>query len=211
MLKDADFSNLYKMCSSLSHINDIAKYRLNIPPDRADHLRDAYSHGQLISKLAALKHLNQLSKMNTIVLGQWHGLLAYILNKFGVSHKTVGVELDHFWHDFCLNLELPNYIGVHGDATDSNVWREYLQSNNNIIINTSCEHMNWDWLNFDRLDTSGYIYAQGNNYKIPEHINTCTSLTEFADSFSQRGLTIHSQHEIEFHPYNRYCVLASWN
>lgn len=211
MMTSDDFLPLYKLGSCLAHINDVAKYKLDIPQDRANHLRDAYSHGQLLSKIAALKHVSHLSEMNTIVLGQWHGLLAHMFGKFGISKSTVGIELDEFWHDFCLHLNLPNYTGVCGDATDSTVWTQYLQPSHNLVVNTSCEHMSWDWLDFERGDTCGYVYAQANNYVIPEHVNTCQSLREFVDAFASRGYTIHSEVELKFAPYNRYCVLASWN
>ena len=136
--------------------------------------------------------------------------MAFLLSKFNVSKTIVGVELDDFWHDFCLNLNIPNYTGVCADATQVSNWQTYLTAENNLIINTSCEHMNCDWLNFNRTNSNGVIYAQGNNYKIPEHINVSSSLDEFVSAFESHGLIIQKTLEVKFAPYNRYCVVASW-
>ena len=64
MISEGDFKNLYKLTSCISQVNDVAKYILNIPPERADHLRDAYSYGQLTSKVVALNHLCNIQESN---------------------------------------------------------------------------------------------------------------------------------------------------
>lgn len=210
MLSDDVHIGLLRLGSCISHINDIAKYKLNIPVDRAEHLRDAWSYGQLLSKIAALKHLRTLQNMHTIALGQWHGLLPYMLQKFGISDTVVGIEIDQFWHDFCIQLQLKNYSGYCTDATDPQNWQQHLQPDSNLILNTSCEHMSWQWLDFDRSSSCGYIYAQGNDYVIPEHTNVCSTLDEFVDAFKSRGYDIQYKTSISFPAYNRWCVLASW-
>lgn len=211
MTPNKEYQQMAKLVSCLGHINDMAKYCLKIPADRADHLRDAYSYAQLQSKVAALKHLKDITNANTIVLGQWHGMLVYMLQKFGISKNSLGVEYDDFWHSFCLQLGLQNYQGILADATDTANWSFFLESENNLVVNTSCEHMSWDWLNFEKSNSRGFLYAQGNNYEIPDHINVCQSLDEFTNSIANRGFIIHNSVEMKFSPYTRYCVLASWN
>ena len=201
----------FKLTQCISRVNDVAKYQLKIPQDRADHLRDAFSYAQLTSKLAVIKHLKDIKDSNTIILGQWHGMLGLMLQKFNISKNIIGIELDKFWHDFSQHIILEDYIGIHADVTQVELWEHLIVPDNNLIINTSCEHMTWDWLNFKREYTNGTLYVQSNNYKIDEHINILDSEEELATIIENHGFTVTDVNCIKFSPYDRYCVVAKWN
>lgn len=210
MISTETLSDVYKIASCISRVNDVAKYHLKIPLDRADHLRDAFSHAQLQSKIAVLDHLRNLKNCDTVILGQWHGMLGLMLQRWGISKNVVGVELDSFWHDFSKHIITENYTALHGDATLPSTWQHLLEQENNLVVNTSCEHMSWDWLDFKRSGTSGYLYAQSNNYVIDDHINLLTSVDELAAAIESRGFTVLITKTLKFAPYDRYCVVAQW-
>jgi hypothetical protein len=200
----------YYFSSCIARINHVAQYEIVVSEATHAHLRDAYTHEQLTSKLAAISHLIDLHQTPTIVLGQWHGLLPLLLTKFRISSDIVGVELDPFWSDFSRRvMSQTNYTEIQADITDTAQWESYI-GEKSLVINTSCEHMSWDWLRFQKKN-SGTLYVQSTNYQHHTHVNTVNSEDEVAAVLESYGFTVEKKYCLKFHPYNRYCVMAKWN
>jgi len=82
--------------------------------------------------------------------------------------------------------------------------------NSEILINTSCEHLNQQTIYdiIDKTDRGTLIVLQSNNYhKIQEHINTVKDLQEFVSQYQSRLINI-EMHEKDFLEYKRFMILG---
>jgi hypothetical protein len=150
---------------------------------------------------------------DVLIMGGWYGLTGMILRQqIDREVKIWNVDSDpecaHFQH--MLQWNNPDYehnIPVTDDAIEYYFDRADAFQ---LIINTSCEHMEQDdiqmILKSKPIDTIACF--QSNNYhKEPEHINTHDSLDSFVDSLD---LT-HVYYKGEMNPsedYTRYMVIG---
>jgi hypothetical protein len=85
-----------------------------------------------------------------------------------------------------------------------------IRSDADVIINTSCEHITQDqydlWLS--GMPHGCLIVVQSNNYNIPEHIRTASSLEEFKE---QSNLTVIWAGQLELPLYTRYMIIGKSN
>jgi hypothetical protein len=92
------------------------------------------------------------------------------------------------------------FTAITGDMLDVNTSAD-------IIINTSCEHITqkqYDlWLS--RLPSKSMLVLQSNDYKIDEHIRTCTSLDDFK---KQSNISVIFGEKLELPLYNRYMLIG---
>ncbi len=168
--------------------------------------RDACTRGQSLSKIALAEILleRNLHFKRGLFLGHWHGLLPLLLNKMGLVDEGVGVELSKYWSRFSdtINRDWP-WKSQEKDATqlqESFFKNEFFD----LVVNTSCEHMNFNWLTYVPAGTT--VLVQANNYQIPEHTNIQESL---AGLIKNVGLSeIHFSGEQDFPVYKRFTVLG---
>lgn len=90
--------------------------------------------------------------------------------------------------------------------------REFLcsvdTSSFDLVINTSCEHMEFDMKDFELSSKPLYVF-QSNDYKIPEHINYKNNLEEF---FVSTGLNdVCFQGTKQMNKFNRFMVIGRYN
>jgi len=82
-----------------------------------------------------------------------------------------------------------------------------IRSDADIVINTSCEHIAQDqydlWLS--GMPYNSLIVVQSNNYAIPEHVRTASSLEEFKQ---QSHLNVVWAGELELPLYTRYMIIG---
>ena len=86
--------------------------------------------------------------------------------------------------------------------------KEFLKSE--ILINTSCEHLNQQTIYdiIDKAPRNTLMVLQSNNYdKIQEHINTVKDLQEFVSQYQSRLINI-EMHEKDFLEYKRFMILG---
>jgi hypothetical protein len=85
-----------------------------------------------------------------------------------------------------------------------------IRSDADVVINTSCEHITQDqydlWLS--GMPHGCLIVVQSNNYNIPEHIRTASSLEEFKE---QSNLTVMWEGELELPLYKRFMIIGKQN
>ena len=147
-----------------------------------------------------------------LVLGAWYGVTSILLREhLDPSVKVWNIDSDQecIYFSHALKRGIPgceNNISVTADAA------EYFFDNADayqVIINTSCEHMDQDDIDLMLRvkNNETVVCLQNNNFhKEPEHINTYNSVDEFADS-----LNIHVLWKGTLKPsdeYERYMVIG---
>ena len=187
--------------------------------------KTAYSKGQLASKSWLLQELPKvpLSKepINCTVgiVGSWIGpLVQPLLDSYAFRIERVyGFDMDPSAIELSEKLNnqyvMDNwrYKGVVVDVNTldfSNLQfetgNELINTKLDVIINTSCEHMNMDW--FDSIDKDTLIVMQTNNSPHFEgHINTCSDIEEMAIKYPMHYMY---RGELQTPVYTRYMQIG---
>lgn len=146
------------------------------------------------------------------VLGSWYGLISFLLRE--------KLEIDPYIHnvdsDPCTKHIAQKLLqDTHPDKKNRCIVKnaeDWIFDNIKkceLIINTSCEHMEPEDL---RLITSmkkagAIVCFQGNNYhSIQSHINTHDSLDEFVESLNL--MRVFYKGQLEINGYDRYMVIG---
>lgn len=145
------------------------------------------------------------------ILGGWYGLTALMLRQ----HLPEEIEIDNVDCDiWCsriarrLNDGAKNIRYATDNAED---WFFDKPRKYQLIINTSCEHMEQDDLNLmiGLKKKEAIICLQGNNYhEIQSHINTHNSLEEFVESFKLNEILFQDTLPSPCGKYDRYMVIG---
>jgi len=192
-------------------------------------LHDAFTQGQLRSKLWLLKHLRDMNLGTVFICAGWYGTLARAMfenerihfdkiRSFDIDPKCAEVAdmINKQW-----NKEDWKFKALHSDILDVNYikhsWTFWSTKNDresypltdspNTIINTSCEHIKnfTDWFNL--IPAGKLVALQSNNYfEIDDHVNCVNSL----DEFKQQALlsNIIYEGELELEKYTRYMLIG---
>ena len=192
-------------------------------------LHDAFTQGQLRSKLWLLKHLRGIDLGTVFICAGWYGTLARAMfennnihfdkiRSFDIDPKCAEVAdmINKQW-----NKEDWKFKALHSDILDVNYikhsWTFWSTKNDresypitdspNTIINTSCEHIEkfTDW--FKLLLPGKLVALQSNNYfEIKDHINCVNSLDEFKQQAPLNNIIYEG--ELELEKYTRYMVIG---
>lgn len=188
--------------------------------------RQQLSKDWLVEKLNAYKHpfRNKMKRdsLSIIILCSWYGLLAYkLIEKFNLKkiNRIHCVDYDPKVKRIANRLfrKIDNENLKNGVLTLIKHWErdivdmpEKELKNSEILINTSCEHLNQQTIYdiIDKTDRGTLIVLQSNNYhKIQEHINTVKDLQEFVSQYQSRLINI-EMHEKDFLEYKRFMILG---
>ena len=187
--------------------------------------KTAYSKGQLASKSWLLQELPKvpLSKepINCTVgiVGSWIGTLVQPLLEdypfriervYGFDMDPAAIELSEKLNNQYV-ADNWRYKGVVVDVNTldfSNLQfetgNELINTKLDVIINTSCEHMNMDW--FDSVSADTLIVMQTNNSKHFEgHINTCEDLEDMCIKYKMHTMY---KGELQTPVYTRYMQIG---
>jgi len=187
--------------------------------------RQQISKDWLVENLNNYKHSfrNKIKKDNVsiVLLCSWYGLLAYkLIEKFKIKKidRIYCVDFDPLSKRISQKLfrkvdneNLKNGLLTqvrHLERDIKEVDEKVLESE--IIINTSCEHLNQQTIYdiIDRTQRGTLIVLQSNNYhKIPEHINTVNNLNEFVSQYQSRLINI-DMFEKDFLEYKRFMIIG---
>ena len=189
--------------------------------------RQQLSKDWLVEKLNAYKHpfRNKMKSdsLSIIILCSWYGLLAYkLIEKFNLKkiNRIHCVDYDPKVKRIANRLfrKIDNENLKNGVLTLIKHWErdivdmpEKELKNSEILINTSCEHLNQQTIYdiIDKTDRGTLIVLQSNNYhKIQEHINTVKDLQEFVTQYQSRLINI-EMHEKDFLEYKRFMIIGS--
>mgnify|MGYP001348382063 FL=1 len=188
--------------------------------------RQQLSKEWLVEKLNAYKHpfRNKMKSdsLSIIILCSWYGLLAYkLIEKFNLKkiNRIHCVDYDPKVKRIANRLfrKIDNENLKNGVLTLIKHWErdivdmpEKELKNSEILINTSCEHLNQQTIYdiIDKTDRGTLIVLQSNNYhKIQEHINTVKDLQEFVSQYQSRLINI-EMYEKDFLEYKRFMILG---
>ena len=192
-------------------------------------LHDAFTQGQLRSKLWLLKHLRDIDLGTVFICAGWYGTLARSMfenerihfdkiRSFDIDEKCVEVAdmINKQW-----NKDDWAFKALHSDILDVNYiehsWTFWSTKNNresypltdspNTIINTSCEHIEkfTDWFNLIPKDK--LVALQSNNYfEIEDHINCVNNLDEFKQQAPLSNIIYEG--ELELEKYTRFMLIG---
>lgn len=173
---------------------------------RYDEFRDMFSYGQINSKEWILR---ELAKIDTIhrgkkfaIAGAWFGTLGMMLKYRFPSIKINMIDIDPRCEKFIHNIiwNTPDLKAITADMYEYHYTED-------IIINTSCEHIKnvREWLNI--IPTGSMVILQSNNYTEGNgHINCVYSEEEF---IKQTGLSdIVYSGKLEMPMYARYMIIG---
>lgn len=161
--------------------------------------RDAFSKGQLASKVWLLERLAQYgviaSDQVITILGCWVGSLVDFLiiqydpdRVYGIDIDPVAVEMAEKFNQHHVQNHW-KFKGVVADVSMLNTSAmiiqtggELIEAQPNIVINTSCEHMGTEW--FQSASAHQLIVMQTNdNPEFDGHVNVCASLSEMQSRY----------------------------
>lgn len=173
--------------------------------------KDAFSLGQLASKVWLVDSLyNYCYKSNEdlmcieppiiAMLGCWIGALSPLLHQHMDIERIYGFDIDPVAISkaevFNRRLVADNwkFKGVVQDISllscnnmEFETGGELIQVKPDVVINTSCEHMDTQW--FDSCDDDQLIVMQTNDSPdFDGHINICNSLSEMQDKYSMKDI-----------------------
>jgi len=184
-------------------------------------LVNAYSIGQIKSKLWLIDHLPDNLGMVFICAG-WYGTLASFMfdkarHKFD---KIRSFDIDPSCYSVADTMNKPwvidgwqfkaSTLDIHSMKypTEYSTYRSNgtslsLSESPDTIINTSCEHIeNFDTWYF-KIPNGKIVVLQSNNFfEVEEHINCSNSLEEFANQTPMEH--VHYSGELFFDKYTRY-------
>lgn len=197
------------------------KRTLNMFPESETAMVDAFSLGQLESKLWLVENLP--SNLGTVfICAGWYGTLASLMferarDKFekirsfdiDSSCASIADNMNRPWvmdgWQFkastldILDMEYPTtHITYRADGSSLN-----LTEMPDTIINTSCEHIpNFkQW--YENIPTGTIVILQTNNYfDLPEHINCCIDLDDFSRTTPMQN--VYYQGELKLSKYTRF-------
>jgi len=205
---------------TIGRIYEQSKYDPDVDLYRSFDIINSLNDNQFASKewLVEELHKHIRYKKNNIsdvcILGSWYGLTSLLLkerlNRFGSNPHIHNVDVDPATRQYALNLfEGMNFTKNHFIVEEADCWIFDNPRKCDIIINTSCEHMEQEDL---RLITSmkkpsAIICFQGNNYHdVQSHINTHDSLDEFVESLNLTR--VYYKGTLDRNNYERYMVIG---
>ena len=211
-------TKLYK--NGLNAIENIYKRSMHNPDVdlfRSFDIINSLNDNQMASKEHLTKViapiLNDIKNLKDIaILGSWYGLLGVMLRQ----HLNDDIHISNIDSDPSAE-KIGKLLFDHKSNkfyTDDAVDHMFSQGKNKyqLIINTSCEHMEQDdvLLMRHRKNNDTVICFQSNNYfAIDGHINCSNSLVEFVDSLNLSTVLHASALRIEANDYERYTVIGS--
>ena len=151
---------------------------------------DAFWSGQIKSKEWLIENLKKSYTWNNErparidIVGGWVGTLSSMLFQSGLPIRYIqSVDIDPECEPIATMMnKIEEQDGRFKALTADMCWSPCF---GNIVINTSCEHITQeqyeDWLEHQIISDGSLLVLQGNNYKIPEHVRTASTLAEFEE------------------------------
>ena len=169
---------------------------------------DAFWSGQLKSKEWLIDCLDDHVHMGSSIdiHGGWVGVLASMIFQSNIPVTTIrSIDIDPTCEPIATMMNKGEEIAGKFRAVTADMCS--IRSDADVVINTSCEHITQDqyevWLS--GMPHNSLLVLQSNNYDIPEHLRTATSLEEFK---SQCGIRVIWAGELVLPLYTRYMIIG---
>lgn len=197
-------------------------------------LGDFLSRGQVKSKLWLVTELAKVvegSLGNVIFYGGWYNFNAHFLFDMFDINKIYSVDMDTNVVDPCHILykhekQEEKFLSIAADVKDikwknneayisQKDWMKYNTSYTgtgnfdmgkiNLVINTSCEHMDNTW--FENLPKGTFVILHQNDYfDNPQHSNCCKDIEDVKGKYPMEN--IFYEGELDTHLYNRFMLIG---
>ena len=163
---------------------DLFKNIMNEARNNPD-LLDSFSPNQFKSKENLINHIKKLNILNSeseiVIFGCWYGSIL-IPAFYNEVKRITAIDIDDNVIGIAKNRIFKNYDKVDFIVNDAFVWANKSSriKSTNLIINTSCEHMQ-PMKNLPILNNiNSYFAFQSNNmFDIETHINCVNNIEEF--------------------------------
>lgn len=167
-----------------------------------EEIRDAFRTDQIKGKSWLLNQLKDCDRnLSLLVIGSWFGFTSYCLFQMGFNNITE-TDLDSRLELMSRNInkDIPNFKHLNNDVNDLDL------SSYDLIINTSCEHINDNrW--FDNIRPGTLVVLQSTNLKAHDHTNTVENLEEMKSKYS---LNLQYSDKLELNKtYSRFMLIGS--
>jgi len=163
---------------------DLFKNIMNEARNNPD-LLDSFSPNQFKSKENLINHIKKLNILNSeseiVIFGCWYGSIL-IPAFYNEVKRITAIDIDDNVIGIAKNRIFKNYDKIDFIVNDAFVWANKSSriKSTNLIINTSCEHMQ-PMKNLQILNNiNSYFAFQSNNmFDIETHINCVNNIEEF--------------------------------
>lgn len=191
-------------------ITDVRKTAEKFPDP---YLGYALNRNQMTSKKWLVDKLYSVTKGNVghvCVLGGWYGVLGALLlhdPRFNVS-KVTSVDIDSRCEEVALSLNDTHVKKDQFEFMNADMFNlDYARYGFDLVINTSCEHVenlpNW----FKLIPNGTFLTLQSNNYfGIEGHINCVHDLEEFKSQVPI--VSVDYEGALELKKYTRFMVIG---
>jgi len=176
--------------------------------------KDAFSNGQIDSKLWLCEELEQLGWASdlTYIYAGWYGVTAFLLLSRGKFHvyKIRSLDIDPTcqpvadminenwvfkeWKFKAFTQDCNNFEGQYGD----------------LVINTSTEHFDsMEW--FTRLPKGTRVILQGNNMPHDDHVIYSNTLEDFVNTYPLSSISYKGEKEFVYPDwkFTRYMLIGT--
>jgi len=178
-----------------------------------DRTLESFWGGQLKSKEWLIDHLEKhcrFANARVLICGGWNGVLASMLfnSKIGIKHIT-SLDIDPNCQEVANTINKRQEMDMKFTAVTEDMLKyNYKELHDNVIINTSCEHLTQTkyrkWLN--SLPHGNLVVLQSNNYKeLDEHVNCVDSIEEFK---RKSRIDVTWEGELELPKYKRFMLIG---
>jgi len=175
--------------------------------------RDAFSNGQVDSKLWLCRELERLGWHSTMthIYGGWYGVTAFLLlsRDFPVE-KIRSFDVDPTCEPIA-DMINENWVIKEWKFKAFTADCNYPLSEGvpDLVINTSTEHfgsMAW----FDNILPGTRVVLQGNNLVHDDHFGNATDLTDFENKFKLSDVVYSGELKFEYPDWNftRYMIIG---
>lgn len=177
--------------------------------ENKDRILESFWGGQLKSKEMLIKHLYRQcdgnKKYNIVIHGGWNGVLASMLfnSHLDIGHIT-SVDIDPTVEETARTMNKNQEMQGKFTARTADMCTDKYSAD--IVINTSCEHLDKVKLKqwFDNISKGTMYVMQSNNYfGLEEHVNCVNSTEELAESVGAKNYNVE---EIVLPKYTRYMI-----
>ncbi len=166
-------------------------------------IRDSLSSGQIKSKYKIIQNCREmdLKSNHSVFIGHWHGLLPLMMRNENFIENAIGVEKSKIWSEFSnlLNTEW----SWQSQFMDVNNF--IFNQNTDLVVNTSCEHMENQWIN--AVPVGCRLILQSTDYIHPEHINLQINIENFKMSLNKK-LIVDSEDTLDCGIYKRFTIFG---
>jgi hypothetical protein len=170
---------------------------------------ESFWKGQINSKIWLIQNLRkQINKVVSIdIHGGWNGVLASLIFQSNIIVTHIrSVDIDPACEEIANTINKIEHMAGRFRAVTADMCA--IRSDADVVINTSCEHITQDqydlWVS--GMPHNSLLVLQSNNYDIPEHVRTASSLEEFK---KQCNINVIWEGELQLPLYKRFMVIGT--